>query len=913
MNLGPGRAAHVSFGRTFPRMFSLPRYSAGIFPRKVPTLTSHDSIETIGLPAPPIGAGVRVPTGTRVIARLVAETSGAAVPHRLTVLSAPAGYGKTATVAAWLGEGDDPGGSVRWVRGERAAPDALWRSLMQEMAPFSRSAATLGVDPVRAAMRTAAGIVTGLTLVVDDYHQSTGVENDTAIAELSVASPQLRIVVIGRRTALLDGPLVSAKTRVLRVRSADLALTPEDVGELVAALGVPPSDRLNAALEHSDGWPLAVGAVLSLGSDDLYLDTPAGRFWADAPVAPAFDPLANLAAFAENALEGIGPEARRVMAAATLVEAISLSQIARMLGDGAAPATVGQLVDVGLLVPASAAEYRCHPAVRAFLQAVAVPTLGVDERGRIRRDRAAEIEQDAPFSAFVLYCDVGDYASAEAVLARNFATIIDEVGVGIRVLREVPDDALLAHPTLAFALLFLELPQTDVAAERIDHLVRLWARGLQQRLPQGAETAPGPLHFPLLCQAMAAARFSDGSDESHALMRQIESRFSLSQLDGVSGFLPVYDHLAASTALAASDLEGARRNLDRLRVRSERMGSDAGVRWLLAALSGSAFADLLDGELYRCAETLAEFDELVERTGLAAPSVSWVGAEIARAHLSYETGDRAMFERAATALGSLGRRLEHWPLLLIAECAWMRHTRTTCAVLTQLRSGLAEPSEGRPADDGWSGYLPGFEIMLCSVLGDLPTAAELLESAPADSTQLQLERARFALFSGDDVRAMLTAQRTGAASMTKRQQIERLLISAVAAWSAARRDDAFVLLHEAADLLERCGVASALQNVPYRLLRELVIAAREAGVCDLVDAVDGVPEPARAKRYERLTEMELRTLQTIAQHRSASGAAAELFVTEGTVKKHLASVYRKLNANGRDEAILQASRMGFPE
>lgn len=65
----------------------------------------------------------------------------------------------------------------------------------------------------------------------------------------------------------------------------------------------------------------------------------------------------------------------------------------------------------------------------------------------------------------------------------------------------------------------------------------------------------------------------------------------------------------------------------------------------------------------------------------------------------------------------------------------------------------------------------------------------------------------------------------------------------------------------------------------------------------------------RGCRYR--CDPELRTLQAIARHRSANQAAAELFVTAGTVKKHLASVYRKLWVNGRDEAILQAGRMGI--
>ena len=57
--------------------------------------------------------------------------------------------------------------------------------------------------------------------------------------------------------------------------------------------------------------------------------------------------------------------------------------------------------------------------------------------------------------------------------------------------------------------------------------------------------------------------------------------------------------------------------------------------------------------------------------------------------------------------------------------------------------------------------------------------------------------------------------------------------------------------------------------------------------------------------------MELQTLRTIAQHDTIPTAAATLFVTPATVKKHLNSVYRKLQVRGRDDALLRAGRMGI--
>ncbi|MFT4134896.1 LuxR C-terminal-related transcriptional regulator [Microbacterium sp.] len=908
---------------------------------------SHDSGLPTGehLDARRRGAGI--PVASRLLERLVADEDGFTKAPPLTVLCAPTGYGKTATVAAWLGDGTDTRRRVRWARAGASEPDALWRSVAQALAPLSATTVAPEEDAVRTAIRIASGISAPAYLVIDDYQRATSTDDDAAVAELSTASPHLRVVVLARRVTLLDRPLIRTKTRLLRIGSADLALTPDESKHLAVSLGVPSSDRLGVALEEADGWPLAIAAALDLGSDELYLDTPQGRSWAGSPQAAAFDPPANLAAFALDWIELLGADARRVLLAASQLKAIGLAQIARMLDvdADAALTTARQLVETGLLVelPGSPrAEFSCHRSVRTPLHEFAAHTMDAAERARIYHDRAAELERTDPFSAFRLYCAAGRYDAAESLVGREFAAIVAEPDARNQLLRAVPEDALLAYPTITFALIFLELPQVDVSAERILHLVRIWARALDAQLPQGIATPPGPLHFPLLCQAMVVARLLEGPDASQEILRHIEGLLTASQVDDdptaapehapvagtpvFSGFLPAYFHFAATTAIMVGDLDCARRNLHRLKRRSERMiagatarlaagangsGPDAGYRWLLVAFGGLAFTELLEGDMRGCAAALAAMDELVERTGATAPSISWAGAEVARAHLSYELADNALLQRAYARLGPLGAHLEYWPLFIVAQAASKRRERSTSSALAQLRAGIAEIPTVPRSSSSWSEYLLGYELMLCTALGDLSASAELLASAPTDSARMKLERARLALFSGDDVEALLAAQRVGLPGTTIRKRVDRFLIGAVAAWNCGRGDDAFAMLHEASELLERHLLPSALQNLPYRQLRELALAARDAGVCDLVGMVDDVPEPARATRYERLTEMELRTLQAIARHRSANKAAAELFVTAGTVKKHLASVYRKLGVNGRDEAILMAGRMGI--
>ncbi len=888
---------------------------------------------------------VKLPVRTRVLDELFERTQA-----RITVLRAPTGYGKTRTGAAWLG---DDGETVRWIVCDEDRAPSLWRSMHQALArsssqPDEPAEAGSGEESARA-IRAAKRLTAPLTLVIDDYHLATSGPDDLALAELSLASPLLSLVVIGRRVTLLDGPLIAARTRVRVIEQHDLALTAEERRELAEAIGLPPSDRLEEALERTGGWPLAIRAALGLGSDELYSDTEQGRVWQPSDGAEAaFDPVAELDSLALDYLEILDANARLTILAISQIDTISLPQIGRLLDvdRDEALAVAHRLLELGLVSEtpgANAVEYRCHPSVKTPLCVHALKTVAAEERKDLYRTRAAEIEHVAPFSAFRLYCSAEEYAAAEILLARNFTLLTDETEICARVLRTLPESALSEHPTLTAALLFLELPRVSIAPATVEYLVGLWRNGLRQQLPQGVATPPGPIHLPLLCQAMVVTRMIGQLDVSNSIMRHIEARLTPVYLDEAEeepgqvslraamsfrGSLPIYFREVASTALMVGDFARARRSLKQLQHRSEQLmakpwhgfppgstrtvtDAESGSRWLLAALAELAFTELLDGDMRRCAEIVAQYDAHATRSGSNAPGISWFGIEIVRAHLAYEQGDDAMLARALERLMPLIDRVEAWQLVLIGAAAVRRNAQGPEAALAYLQAAVASLSRESQTHGTWSEHLLSFEAMLCTTIGDLSRAQGLIASAPSEGPKFVLERARHALFAGDDVEALLLVESVSDPGTTRRQQVDRRLIQAVAAWGCDRRVEAFEALAKAGELVERYGLPSMLQSVPYEQLHELAVAARDAGVCDVVALVESVPAPARPRRYERLTEMELRTLAAIAEHRSASQAAASLFVTPGTVKKHLASVYRKLGAKGRDEAIFIAGRIGL--
>ncbi len=60
-----------------------------------------------------------------------------------------------------------------------------------------------------------------------------------------------------------------------------------------------------------------------------------------------------------------------------------------------------------------------------------------------------------------------------------------------------------------------------------------------------------------------------------------------------------------------------------------------------------------------------------------------------------------------------------------------------------------------------------------------------------------------------------------------------------------------------------------------------------------------------------ITKRETEVLQLIADGRSTADVASELYVSQKTVKNHLASIYAKLGAHDRTQAVLRGARLGL--
>jgi DNA-binding NarL/FixJ family response regulator len=100
-------------------------------------------------------------------------------------------------------------------------------------------------------------------------------------------------------------------------------------------------------------------------------------------------------------------------------------------------------------------------------------------------------------------------------------------------------------------------------------------------------------------------------------------------------------------------------------------------------------------------------------------------------------------------------------------------------------------------------------------------------------------------------------------------------------------------------------------------MQEVVTAVRQvvspdgALSAELASAMLAEMEPASEHVESPLTGRETEILQLIADGRSTTETAGELFISAKTVKNHLAAIYAKLEARDRTQAVLTGVRIGI--
>src|SRR5437588_9685053 len=173
------------------------------------------------------------------------ERLNAGLHRKLTLIAAPAGFGKTTLVSEWVEGIDRP---TAWLSLDEGENDPT-RFLAYLVTALQTIAATLGEGvlgvlqssrppPPEAILTALLNEITTLpdqfVLVLDDYHVIVAKPVDMALSYLvEHLPPQMHLVIATREDPLLPLARLRARGELTELRAADLRFTPSEAAEFL--------------------------------------------------------------------------------------------------------------------------------------------------------------------------------------------------------------------------------------------------------------------------------------------------------------------------------------------------------------------------------------------------------------------------------------------------------------------------------------------------------------------------------------------------------------------------------------------------------------------------------------------------------------------------------------------------------
>ena len=890
-----------------------------------------------------------------VARRSLSERLSRGAESALTLVSAPAGFGKTTLLAEWLTVAAADGRSVAWLSLDQRDndPALFWTYLVAALnagAPGVGAGALSLLQPPQppneaglvALLNDLDAISNDVVLVLDDYHviDARDVQNGMAFL-LEHLPPQIHLVIASRT----DPPLPLARLRgrgeLAEIRAADLRFTPSEAAEyLNEVMGLVLTAADVAALEgRTEGWiaALQLAALSMQGREDTaaFIDGFAGddRYIVDF--------------LAEEVLQRQPEHVQHFLLQTSILDRLSGPLCDAVTGQDGGKAKLTALERGNLfLVPLDDRRrwYRYHQLFADVLHARLLDEQP-DEVSELHRRASAWHEQN----------DEPSEAIRHALAAQDFERAADLIELAIpamlRIRQEVavlgwlellPDEVVRVRPVLSVGFAGALLAGGEL-------------EGVEARLRDAERWLDGATGTRLGSQAPAAEMIVVDDAEFRRLPAEIElyrAAQALARGDGPGTvrharraleFSPADDHLGRASAAAlmglaswaSGDLEAGHSGYAECMAGLRRAGYIADTFGCAIAL-----ADIRRTQ-GRLGEAMRTYEQALQRAPQQGGSVlrgtadMYVGmSEIHRERddlpaatqqllRSQELGEhiglpqnryrwRVAMARIREAEGDLGGALD---LLNEAERLYVGdffpNVRPVPALRARVRVIQGELGEALgwarerdlSADDDLS-YLHEFEyITLARVLLARYTA-ERAEGSIQEATRL-LERL---------LRAAEEGQRTGSV-------IEILLLQALARQARGDVPAALASLQRALTLAEPEGYvrifvdegpsmasllsafmkqgAAAKQGIAPGYVRRLLAAVNKTE--------DGTP--ASQGLIEPLSERELDVLRLLGTDLGGPEIARELVVSLNTVRTHTKNIYAKLGVNNRRAAVRRAREL----
>ncbi len=848
--------------------------------------------------------------------------------HKLTLVSAPVGFGKTTLLGAWL-RGIDA--AVGWLSLDENDND-LVRFLRYLGAALAQAVPDLSAPPVEATpaakeavlvplLNQLSGLSAPVALVLDDYHLIANTDIDEALVFLiDHAPPTLHLVVATRADPSFPLPRWRARQQLIEIRADDLRFTRAETAEfLETSLDLTLDSRdLDALDARAEGWIAALQlAVLSMrGQQDVsaFVQALSGshRYVLDYLV--------------EEVLQQQSPAVRAFLLRTAILERLSAALCAAVLdGDEtSARQRLEQIERANLfLLPLDNERrwYRYHRLFRDFLQA----RLELEEPGLVpglhRRaalwHAAAGSTGDAVHHALA----AGDHDLAATLIAGAYPAMLQrgEVATLKRWVEALPASLRRSDPALMLAhawtrVVTMDLEDMEDCLAELEHLVathpdispedraagqgevltirasRAFALGEMESTVQYAEQALA--HLPEEDGVLRSV-VAQNLGHAHSFLGEMEAA-SAAYREAISQGRRSGNHFLAFSAMLnlgeIQRLQGRWREAEALYREALAWAARHGAQ----PLDGLAHVGLglICWDRWDLAQARHHLHIGIDLSRqIGAYPVEATAASALACLAEHEGGGEEEAQNWRERALALAHRLDYaeaagFAVLLEAQCHIAHGDREALAHWLAQRQPLAQPSRDLRA----------------------------LETQVVTHARLVLDDARGALAGLARVR-----EQAESAGWTQRL-VEALVLEALAHEALDERGQALTRLGHALDLGQPAGFVRPFVEAGrplHPLLLELAAAApsaeQRAFVETILAALDvpiELPLPAAAL-VEPLSERELEVLRLLPTELTTAEIAERLFISYHTARTHLKNIYGKLDAHSRHEAVTRAQDLNL--
>ncbi len=849
--------------------------------------------------------------------------------RKLTIISAPAGSGKTSLLRAWAGRPGQPRRlAVLQVQRDQQDAQQFWLALLDAVrhasatsGPAELPAATPDfnapamVDRVLSELADARGAI---TLVIDDLHELTSPE---ALAQLTRLltnlPPHVHAILTTRHDVRLGLHQLRLAGELAEIRATDLRFSERETRELLDASGITLS-AAGAALLHqrTEGW----AAGLQLAAISLVDHPDPERFVAEFSGSERTVAEYLLA----EMLERQPPDVQDLLLRTSLLDRVNGELADLLTGRPGSEPILLSLEDANAFVESLDPErawFRYHHLFADFLRLELRRTL--PDHVPVLHRRAAEwfIRQGQVVDAIRHTQAAGDWADAARMLAdHSFSLTLDGQAQTMQALvRAFPPGA--DHPELALVRAMGDLAQgrLDEAAAHLavaEAHVRTTPPERQRRL----RVAVASLQLSLarrrgdLAGVIERARFlaspvTGQSDEDIALGSDLRA-VALMNLG-----------TAEAWTLGRPDAPDAERHLRD----GAGLAREIGRPYLeVACLAQLGFASLVLHSFAttqrRCREAIA----LAERHGwgaepviapaliMLAGTLVWTG--------EFDEGERWLQRTRQALQTDTGPDIT----LLLHQTAGILHAGRGRHHEALAEFGAAEDLASQLADDSQAlasrvtRWLPATQARL-GMTGEARAFLAALDDERASSGEIRNARAVICLAEGDPAAALAavadvldgTAPVLGYITIMEAHLLaglaHRELGDQRAASEAAERALALAESNRLILPFAMTGTAGLLEALPRHE------TAHAALLADILDVLHGASlaaeEQSSLPPAEELSPGELRVLRYLPTNLSRPEIAGELSVSPNTVNAHIRSIYAKLQVRDRSSAVQRAREL----